>query len=218
MSDPPVTIGPVPGQALLPLGLAVLPGGAIAFAICRAAGIDDLGNEGFAIYVGVVAALTLLLWLGCRVRFERDELVVRRMWIRRRIPWSAVVACEFVAEPGPAGESNDDGALDWLSVRRSDRTGRAVGLLPILGFGEHGRAHTLVGRRTERLVARALAELHARGVPIVSEHRKIPLTAAPAVRALWRRTGFEPDTGARAAAPAPGGRTGRPARGQTPSG
>jgi hypothetical protein len=183
MSTGTVTVEPAPGQAIVALAVAIVPGAAIAFGICAAAGIDDLENEGFAVYLGVVTVLTVLLWLGCRVRFTPDELVVRRMWHRRRIPWPAVASCEFFTESGPAGESNDGGALEWLSVRLRD--GRRVGLLPILGgLSDHGAASTPLGRRTERLVATALAELHARGVTSGG----VSLADLPAVRALWART------------------------------
>ena len=178
-----VTVGPAPGQVIVALAVAIFPGAALALGICAAAGIDDLDNEGFAVFVGVVAILTALFWLGCRVRFTADELVVRRMWRRRRIPWLAVAHCEFFKESGPAGESNDSGALEWLSVRLRD--GRRVGLLPILGgLSEHGAASTPLGRRTERLMATALGELHARGVTIGGAS----LADLAAVRALWART------------------------------
>jgi hypothetical protein len=177
------TVGPAPGQAIAALAVAIFPGAAIAFGICAAAGIDDLANEGFAVYIGVVAALTAALWLGCRVRFTPDELVVRRMWLPRRIPWGDVERCEFWEEPGPVGEGNDGTGLQWLRVHTRD--GRDVRLLPILGgVGERGPS-TPIGRHTERLMATALAELHARGVT----NGGVPLAELPAVRALWARTG-----------------------------
>ena len=179
-----VTVGPAPGQAIVALAVAIFPGAAIAFGLCAALGIQDLDNEGFAVYVGVLAALTLALWLGCRVRFTPDELIVRRMWWPRRIPWAAVAGCEFSKEAAPAGESNQSGALEWLSVRTRD--GRRVGLLPILGgLIEPGGASTPLGRRTERLMATALAELHARGVTIGGAS----LADLSAARSLWERAG-----------------------------
>ena len=64
------------------------------------------------------------------------------MWRRRRIPWTAVAHLEIFKERGPAGESNNSGALEWLGVRLRD--GRRVGLLPILG-GLSGHASTPLG-------------------------------------------------------------------------
>jgi hypothetical protein len=189
-----VSVGPVPGQVTVALAAAILPAGAIALGICAVAGIHDLNDRGVLIYVGVLTALSLLLWLGCRARFGPDDLVVWRWWLRRRILWTAVTGCEFFTERAPVGESGSSGSLQWLGLRLRD--GRRVGLLPILGgLLTPGSASTPIGRRTERLMATALAQLHTHGVTGPGGSSLEDLSA---VQALWQRCGVRP------AVPGPG--------------
>jgi hypothetical protein len=54
-----MTVGPAPGQVIVALTVAIFPGAAIAIGICVAAGIRDLDNAGFAVFVGVVAVRAL---------------------------------------------------------------------------------------------------------------------------------------------------------------
>lgn len=179
------------------LAVALVPGVLIALGICAAADIRDLDNAGFAVYVCTLTAVTVLLWLGSGVRFTADAVVVQRMWLlRRRIPWSDVSRCEFIPEAAPASESNSAGGLVWLSLHLRD--GKSVGLVPIHGGPlSGGRASTPLGRRTERLVAIALAQLHLRGVKIWDGTTGlVSLADVPAVRYQWARFGLDPDASA----------------------
>lgn len=181
-------MGPVPGQVTVALALALLPAMIVGLGICTAAGVQDLDDTGMLIYVAALAACTGLLWLGCRVRFGPDGLVVWRWWLRRRIPWTAVAHCEFYAERAPVGESSGAGRLEWLGLRLRD--GRRVGLLPIMGgLLAPGHAGTAIGRRTERMMATALSQLHARGV---TSEGGVALADLSTVTALWARAGIHP--------------------------
>jgi hypothetical protein len=175
-----VTVGAPPGLLTVALALALVPGLFIAVAICAAAGIRDLDNAGFAVYLGSVTVVTIVLLLGCRVRFAGDGILVRRFWWPRRVAWPDVAHAEFYDERAAIGE---DSAQEWLAVRLTD--GRRVGLLPIFGgLRSDVTARTRVGRRTERLMATALTQLHEHGVP---GEGGVDLAELPAVRRLWAR-------------------------------